>query len=101
MDDTVQVVHSLPQERPQQGTVNPEQIAAEETTLNIANKEIPHERLPERIEEQIAGIFVPSIVEETAEVLSSSIVDAIEHVSPEPGVPCTTTFSAFDTFPHE
>ena len=59
MDDTVEVVHSLPQERLQQRTIDPEQIVAEETTLTIANREIPRERLPERIEEQIAGVPFP------------------------------------------
>ena len=35
VEDTVEVPHSLPQERPQQRTVDQEQIMAEETTLNI------------------------------------------------------------------
>ena len=34
------------------------------TTLNIASKEIPQERLLERIEEQVAGILVPPTMEE-------------------------------------
>ena len=67
VDDTVEVVHSLLQERHQQRTVDPAQIIAEETTLNIANNEIPQERLPERIEEQIAGIPFPPTVEEIEE----------------------------------
>ena len=67
VDDTVDVVQSLPQERLQQRTVDPEQIVAEETTRNIANKEVPQERLPERIEEQIAGIPFPPTVEEIVE----------------------------------
>ena len=54
VEDTVEVVHSLPQERLQQRTVEQEQIVAEETTLNIASKEIPQERLPERIDWQVA-----------------------------------------------
>ena len=61
------MAHSLPQERLQQRTVHQEQIVAEETTQNIANKEIPQERLPERIEEQIVGILVPPTVEEIVE----------------------------------
>ena len=61
------MAHSLPQERLQQRTVDQEQIVAEETTQNIANKEIPQERLPERIEEQIVGILVPPTVEEIVE----------------------------------
>ena len=37
MEDTVEVVQSIPQERLQQRTVDQEQIIAEETTLNIAS----------------------------------------------------------------
>ena len=67
VEDTVEAVHSLPQECLQQRTVDQEQIVAEDTTLNIANKEIPQERLPERIEEQIVGILVSPTVEEIVE----------------------------------
>ena len=41
VEDTVEVVYFVPQERLQQRTVDQEQIVAEETTLNIASKEIP------------------------------------------------------------
>ena len=74
VEDTVEVVQSIPQERLQQHTVDQEQIIAEETTLNIASFQLVQEQVkvqenpevqtierihkqivPARIEEQIGG----------------------------------------------
>ena len=67
-----------------------EQIVAEETTLNIANKEILRERLPERIEEQIVGILVPPTVEqivESVQIIQERFQQSIEEQSVDDPVP--------------
>ena len=114
VDDTVDVVQSLPHERLQQRTVDPEQIVAEETTRNIVNKEVPQERLPERIKEQIAGIPFPPTVEEIVESvqivlervqqsIEEQIVDApVPQIVEEQLVAVAPTPATTDaTFPHE
>ena len=114
VQDTVEVVHIIPQEHLQQRTVDQELIIAGETTRNIEEfhsvleqvkiqetERIQEQIVPERIEVQTVDILVPSIGKEVEPVFENSApapsVTSDEKFSPACAMDTVTTGVSSDT----